>query len=240
MNKLNDFIASVKTVGLARTNRYSVVMTPPPVLNLSNISGIGGSGRSRLSDLERMLLFCDQVQLPGLNLSTIQNRSFGEFREVPYEKLFGDLNMSFYVDQNLYVKSVFDNWFAAIQNPITRSFSYYNDYVTTMEIIVEDLADQERYSVTLYECYPKSISPVQMDYASKDIMKLNVTMQYKYWTSSAMEQEGGEDFTNIMNSDKQYLVPESYYNDFASFQQQVFTDGINSLSSQLGIPIKFT
>lgn len=239
MNKLNDFIASIKTIGLARTNRYSIILTPPPVLNLSNITAVGN--RSRLSDLERMLLFCDQVQLPGLNLSTIQNRSFGEFREVPYEKLFGDLSMSFYVDQSMYVKSVFDNWMAAIQSPVTRTFAYYNDYVTTMEIIVEDVADQERYAVTLYECYPKTIAPIQMDYASKDIMRLNVTMQFKYWTSTAMEQEqsDGVPFDSIMNGDKQFLIPESYYNDFASFQRQVFTDGINSLSSELGIPIKF-
>lgn len=239
MNKLNDFIASIKTIGLARTNRYSIILTPPPVLNLSNITAVGN--RSRLSDLERMLLFCDQVQLPGLNLSTIQNRSFGEFREVPYEKLFGDLSMSFYVDQNMYVKSVFDNWMAAIQSPVTRTFAYYNDYVTTMEIVVEDVSDQERYAVTLYECYPKTIAPIQMDYASKDIMRLNVTMQFKYWTSTAMEQEQSEAnaYDGFVNTDRQFLVPESYYNDFASFQKQVFSDGINSLSSQLGIPIKF-
>lgn len=239
MSKLNDFIASIKTIGLARTNRYSIILTPPPVLNLSNIAAVGN--RSRLSDLERMLLFCDQVQLPGLNLSTIQNRSFGEFREVPYEKLFGDLSMSFYVDQSMYVKSVFDNWMAAIQSPVTRTFAYYNDYVTTMEIVVEDVADQERYAVTLYECYPKTIAPIQMDYASKDIMRLNVTMQFKYWTSTAMEQEqsAANSYDGIVNSDRQFLIPESYYNDFASFQKQVFTDGINSLSSQLGIPIKF-
>jgi hypothetical protein len=137
---------------------------------------------------QTLSLFCDQVQLPGMNFSTAQNRSFGEFREVPYEKLFDNLNMSFYVDKNMYVKRVFDNWMEAIQNPETRVFNYYKNYTTGMDIEVHDLMDRITYVVSLWECYPKTIGAVQMDYASKDIMKLSVTMQYKYWTSQLVSQ----------------------------------------------------
>jgi hypothetical protein len=40
----------------------------------------------------------------------------------------------------------------------------------------------------MFECYPKSIGAIQMDYSSKEIMKLNVVMQYRNWSSSASEQ----------------------------------------------------
>lgn len=209
MAKLNEFISQVKNVGLSRSNRYSVLMTPPPAARVADFG-----------DLRQLLLFCDQVQLPGINLSTTQNRTFGEFREVPYEKLFGDVNMSFYVDTSLYVKSYFDNWMGAIQDPLTRNFEYYRNYITDMIIDVEDLNDEVRYSVKLFECYPKTISPVQMDYANKDIMKLSVTMQYKYWIQSEKVSTSDSLDTNEQIL-QDFLVPEQYYNDFKKFQTNI-------------------
>ena len=170
MSTLNDFIAQVKTVGMARTNRFNVILTPPQAL-----SQIGANG------LKNILIFCDQVQIPGLNLATVQNRSFGEFREIPYEKLYGDIQLSFYVDNNLTVKGLFDDWMDLIQNPNTRTFEYYDKYITDMQIEVEDLDNRIRYRTYVYEAYPKTISPIQLDYSSKDVMKMQVTMQYKYY-----------------------------------------------------------
>lgn len=197
MSKLDEFIAQVKTVGLARTNRYTVIITPPPRLN------DGGS-------LDVFSMMCDQVQLPGINLATTQNRSFGEFREVPYEKLYGDIQLSFYVDNDLSVKRFFDDWMAVIQNNGSRTFEYYNNYVSDMIINVEDLEDNVRYSVTAYECYPKTISPIQMDYSAKDIMKMQVTMQYKYWRRSEDTPHAPLTPPSI---DRDEMASETYYND---------------------------
>ena len=199
--KLNEFISQVKNYGMARNNRFSVIMNPPATI-------------TRFSGLRQILLYCDQVQLPALNLATVQNRSYGEFREVPYEKLYGDIQISFYVDTNLYVKTFFDEWMASIQDPYTRTFEYYNRYITDMEIRVEDLQNSSVYIVTAYECYPKTVSPIQMDYANKDVMKLQVTMQYKYWRSESNNVELTE-----QNIERNELVPESYYNNFNQFQR---------------------
>lgn len=223
MAKLNEFISQVKTVGLSRTNRFSVMMNPPPAIQYSNVPN---AYTQQFGDLRKILLFCDQVQLPGLNYSTIQNRTFGEFREVPYEKLFGDLNLQFYVDTDLYVKSFFDAWMASIQDPIKRTFSYYNSYITDMTINVEDLEDEKRYAVTLYECYPKTIAPIQMDYANKDVMKLQVTMQYKYWIPESLNVRGTG--TNpFVDGRRNFNVPELFLNAFGSFQQE-FSNQINA------------
>jgi len=216
MTQLDKFIAQVKVGGIARTNRYSVILTPP-----ASLPSVGGNDGTQY-----ILLFCDQVQVPGLNISTVQNRTFGEFREVPYEKLYGDLNLSFYVDNGMTVKRLFDDWMNLIQNPNTRTFNYYKNYITDMTINIEDVEDRKRYEVKLYECYPKTISPIQMDYAAKDVMKLQVTMQYKYWRSSQV-QVAQSNFTNepqqVENpsvAGRDYTVPESYYNDFSNFQTQ--------------------
>ena len=66
MAKLREFIASVKTGGLARNNRYSIYL---PIMD--------GSGTEKLVGM-----YCDQVTLPSTNYSTTPYRAWGETREV--------------------------------------------------------------------------------------------------------------------------------------------------------------
>jgi len=174
-NKINQFISEVKTGALARTNRFGVEFTPPAGINPGN--------------LRKILLFCDTVQLPGINYSTVQNRTFGEFREVPYEKLYEPINLTVYVDNDMQVKKMFDDWMSLISNPETRTYSYYNSYIAPKFVIeVQDINDKTRYQVELFEAYPKNLNSVNLDNASKDVMKLTVNMQYKYWMATPISQ----------------------------------------------------
>lgn len=196
---IQEFVAQVKSGGLARTNRYTVFFEPP-ITSTSN------------ADKRKTLLFCDQVQLPGVNYSTVQNRTFGEFRETPYEKIYDNITMSFYVDNDMKVKRLFDDWIGMISDPQTRVFNYYKNYTTDMKIEVQDLNDKTRYEMTLYECYPKSISSIQLDYNSKDVMKVQVGMQYKYWKATPIEP--------LADGQK---IPSGWYDtlmqDFTGFQE---------------------
>lgn len=200
---IQEFISQVKSGGLARTNRFAVMFAPP-----TNILP---------ATLQKVLLFCDQVQLPGQNFSTTQNRIFGEFREVPYERIYDNITMSFYVDKELKVKQLFDDWQNKIANPKTRTYGYYDDYVCpVMTIEVQDLLDKTRYAVTLHECYPKAVTSIQLDHNSKEVMKVQVNMQYKWWEATRIEQlASGE------------TVPAEYIEgsvkDFTGFQQTMNT-----------------
>ena len=174
MATIKEFTAAVKNQGLARSNRYAVVFSLPKGMNFNSASH------------QTALMFCDQVQLPGTNFSTTQNRTFGEFRETPYEKLYDHINMSFYVDKDMQVKQLFDAWNNTIYNPNTRSFNYYEEYTTDIDIEVQDLQGKKTYWVKLHECYPKSIGAIQLDYAAKDVMKLSVSMAYKWFETSVI------------------------------------------------------
>jgi hypothetical protein len=167
---LQNFITEVKTNGLAKANRFTVSFGLPRAVVTSTPR-----------DVQQAHLLCDGVQLPGLNYSTIQNRTFGEFREVPYERLYDPVTFSFYVDKQFKVKHLFDQWMGSIQNPTARTFNYYENYVVDIYVTALDELNQPRYQIKLAEAYPKTISSISMDQSSKDIIKLQVTMQYKYW-----------------------------------------------------------
>lgn len=213
--KTSDFVAKISS-GLARTSRFTVRITPPPVIR--NDPSISGSG------LQNILLLCDTVSLPGASINTSQNRIFGETREIPTEMVYAPIQMTFLVDIDMNVKKLFDNWIIhGVQNGNTRSFNYYNDYVADMDIFVQDVADGNRYVVYLYEAYPKAIGPIQLDYSAKDIMKVTVDMQYKFWRSERQVPASNPSGSTLGWEAIQHAVDhaDNFTNDFTGFQESV-------------------
>jgi len=154
--------------GIARTNRYEVRIPFP-----------------RDTSSEFVSLMCDATNLPGLNIATTPSKMFGEIREVPYERMFDPIQLSFYVDAKFNIRSAFERWMHLIVNQNKRTFNYYDNYVRDVEILVYNVDEKQApYTVTLYEAYPKTMSAVQLSADSREVMKLQVTMQYRYWKSN--------------------------------------------------------
>ena len=219
MSTLTDFVANVKA-GVAKPQYFSVQLTLPQDLN-------GAFSQH----MPKIILFCDQAQIPGISFSTAQVRSYGEFKEVPYEKLFEQVNLSFYVDSDMIVRKLFDSWVGLIQNPVTREFNYPRYYISDkIDIMVNDVNSQDRYKVTLHRAYPKAVSAIQLDYAAKDVMKLQVTLSYQYATTETLgkyNSEGDNPLTALSAQMPNYeygfgsamAIPVDYFNDFSKFQQ---------------------
>lgn len=220
MATLNEFISNIKSEGLMRTSRFAVAFSLPGAISAGLYE----------RNLRKILLYCDNINLPGITIETTAAKTYGEERQMPHQKQFETINMGFYVDNAMSVKSLFDNWMGAIQDPQTRNFNYYWDYVTDITIDVFDIADKTRYQVTLFQAYPKAINPIQMDYGNKDVMKLSVAMEYKYWTSTLTTSSGAgntKPFSNIINSfgnsinsflGNSVKIPSTYFTNFDQYQ----------------------
>lgn len=168
---INEFIAKIKTEGIAKTNRFKVRI---PLTFMSN------------NEQDTIALFCDAVNLPGVSMQTTPHLFYGESREMPYGRLFDPVQLSFYVDSNLVVKRAFDVWFSQIQDPTTRTMGYYNHFVQPIDIEVYGADESETpiYTLTLHEAYPKAISSINLASESRELMKLQVGIQYKYYTTT--------------------------------------------------------
>lgn len=167
---IDQFISEVKSRALAQTNRYMV-----------EIYNLPGTANPEMSRLLRM--FCNSVSLPGISFEAITQPIFGEDRKFTFDRSYGDLTLSFLVDKDMTIKSVFDNWAAAIINPVTREVRYQDEYVADMSISVLDKEDKIHYVVKAVECFPISVSDIALSNESKETMSLEVTMAYKYWTA---------------------------------------------------------
>lgn len=222
--KLKEFISNIKTDGLMRSSRYTVIMSSPKAM-----------GNSEANNLRQILLFCSEASIPGVNISTTPIKSFGEVRETPYDKVYDNVNLTFYVDQNMHVKYFFDSWVNSIQNPQTRTFEYYKNYITDIFIQVEDTRDDSRYLVILKECYPKSLSPISIGYENKEIMKMQVSMNYKYWESYKVPADPTKKQLSALDSI--FKLPTlnnkelgSYIDDFTNFQSNALPEVQNFIT----------
>lgn len=227
MSTLNDFIAHVKS-GMAKTSHFSVSVKPPVSI---------GNDNNIKANMTKVLLFCDQVQLPGISYSSNPIRAHGESYEVPYEKIYDPITLSFYVDTDMNVKRLFDKWINLIQDTKTRIFNYPDTYISdTLDILVYDSEERTKYICKLHRCFPKTVSAIQLDYNSREVMKLNVTFSYKYYTAEQIsigdkisENEaystGITKYGSIESGIRSYgldilqqAIPSNYFDNFNQFQ----------------------
>lgn len=221
--KLSQFIGNVKD-GMAKTTHYDVFLSRPNIVPASLYGN---------TELNRIMLFCEQATLPGLTIATSPIRTYGEVREMPYEKMFDNITLTFYVDKEMKVKYFFDEWISNIQNPTSRTFNYYDDYTTDIEIVVYDIAQNTRYRVKLFEAYPKTVSPVALDYNGKEVMRVQVTLNYRYWKSSLMTSDNYSGLavpTGLAGLLTNGLaIPNQFWNNYVNFQQ-TFDNAASGLS----------
>ena len=163
---LTDFIAYVKQNGFLHASHFHVI--------------IGGSPGGELNSRDVMML-CESVNLPGLNIFTNELRVFGESRSTPYSVSYSEISMNFLLDKNMKVRQYFEDWTNQVFDRSTRELGYYTDYTKDIEIYVSDKEGKPVHAVKLYQCFPKSIGDVSLDYNSRDILRVPVTIQYKYW-----------------------------------------------------------
>lgn len=218
---LKNFISLVKTEGLMRTSRYTVSIRVPKSMSYA-------------PNMRKILLFCSDITIPGVTMATNQIRIHGEVREAPNEKMFDNANLSFYVDNNMEVKKFFDQWMESIQDPFSRNFNYYDDYTSEIKIEVEDTKNRKRYEIEMNECYPKNVGQIQVGYDQKEVMKLQISMNYKYWTSRSFsapletKESPWARWTKLPTLNDRELssyasVPEQYASNFTGFQQDYNT-----------------
>ena len=177
MQSIRSAIAS--SIELAKACRFVAV-----------IHASGSAEGSKITNLipRDLLYFCESVEFPGRGFDVTQIRYWGAGQVFPNNTLYETANMSFLCRQDSTERAFFDNWMDII-NPTTNfTFEYPENYYATISIF--QLADigaegaptpMGLYGWTLYKAWPTLVAPQQVTWADTDILRLQVTMTYKYW-----------------------------------------------------------
>ena len=96
---LQKFIGQSKTEGFARTNRFEVMITTPPVIE-----------QSKKNYGQIASLYAELTNLPPLSLNVRSFRTYGPLHQRPISSDYGGdgLSMTFHLDSNMNIKRYFD------------------------------------------------------------------------------------------------------------------------------------
>ena len=198
MGAIDNFQALMKkSEGLARAARYEVVLIPP-------FDNDDEKNRN-------VSLLCDSIIMPGhtLDSASVKYGTAVATEMVTGHAYEGTIEATFYLDQELDVKSFFDTWQESAVDTETNTVSYYknkdnkHNYVTSMQIyqlgsksrqktnINFDVdtglsfdkkvhSEAERvYGINVEEVYPTTIGGIEYAYASAGELA-KLTVSFQY------------------------------------------------------------
>ncbi len=193
IDKLKSTITS--RGGMARKNRYNVFFTPPtmslfnidPQAILSNVlTGQDVSVGTLINDPRDISILCDSVTLPGRSLSTMEYQDQFQVIKMPYTFVDSEVNFSFLLTKDYYMKRIFDNWVDGIINAkdaegkvVPYQLGYKTDYSTDIVIQQLDEEDVPVYGVKLINAFPINIGDIELGNGNEnEFSKVDITFGY--------------------------------------------------------------
>jgi len=167
---LDRFRTEILTKGLARSNRFEVIINPPVFLSQKYGDTIS--------------LLAEQASLPMLNIASKSYKIFGPSYQRPFTSEYGGegMPMTFHVDSSMTVRNFFEDWMHAIVNPVTFTTSYQDQYIGSIEIRQIDEQDNITYAVRLLEAFPRNLNLMDLNHSSSNqTHRLNILFAYRYW-----------------------------------------------------------
>lgn len=172
---LRNFQSEVLNRGLAKPNRFEILITVPNAL----------SNAFSTTESKLVSLFCESTSLPPQFVGVRQQRIYGPAYQRPYSVEYGGegITMTFLLDQQMDVKAFFDSWVSKIIDPF-QYFVYYPTTYLANTIEIHQLNDKNQYEYSIYleDAFPRSVSLVELNNSTQNaINRLNVTFAYRRW-----------------------------------------------------------
>ena len=199
--------------GLAKPSRFEVILPIPPYINtfignsifekilnfpnsiFSDVSDAIGSAfgrqgaqdeysRTSNSSMSRYLaLQCESAELPGRTFQTADVKIYGPTFKVPYQTMYGDMNLTFLCTNEFYERKLFDRWMEAIHPSDTNNVrfpkSQTSRYLTNIKIIQYDEFIKQIYAVELLDAFPVGVAPQTLSWGEDGFHRLSISFAYQ-------------------------------------------------------------
>lgn len=193
-NILKAFQSAIGEV--SRPCHYVVFIAPPAKLLYT--SALGGplvvAAMAALT-AGTIGLMAESASIPGKQLATTPFTMYGTTMKMPYGTLYEDFDVTFMCSKSMVERTFFDLWASFIHNPHNNNMNYLDTYTSSIVVVkVNDVSFlEDELPITalnavsvwqLENCYPVTIAPQQLSYASDDYLRLDVQFAYRKWISA--------------------------------------------------------
>lgn len=187
-----DTIKSIigKHGGYAPNNRFNVIFTPPTVslLNLNPTNILGNiinnnfSWKDLISDPRDISILCKSTSFPSRNINTAEFTAQREQKKYVTGKQDGDINMVFHITNDMYMKTMFDNWMNHILSTSRFRAKYKDEYSTDVTIQQVNKQGNPVYGVRLVNAFPTQMGELTLDNSTENgLHELSVGWSYDYY-----------------------------------------------------------
>ena len=155
------------------------------------------------NDGSQVNIMCDSISMPAHDLQSEEHVTYGPPSQIVTGHGFtGTIGASFYADKYLRERHFFEAWQKMAVGMRDHRVGYLKDYAGTIDIYQlgsndqdGDTTDVPTYAIRATECYPESVTAVEYNYATTNqIVKVNVSFQYRQWFNLATDSIGSVDF----------------------------------------------
>jgi hypothetical protein len=185
---VSTFRATLTNDG-ARAALFDVLLTPPPVLQLSGI-------------VPDITFKAKGTSLPGDSVSSINVNYFGREIKVAGTRTFPDWSITVINDENFLIRNQMEIWMSALNNHVAnlRDISMRTMATYQTQAFVTQYAKTGQI-VKIYKfvgIFPTDVSAIDLDWASGDqIEEFAVTFAYQWWESLGLSTETGVTTTDF-------------------------------------------
>jgi hypothetical protein len=174
--------------GLARANRFMVIMKPPTQtlfsFNLGRllfdtiVAGNDLNYRDFITDPRDIAMLCESASIPGKQIQTLEYASWRQPVKVPMAYMNEDVTMVFHLTNDYYAKKLFDDWSNLVIDPKTYHLRFDPEYKADVIIQQLDSNNIPVYARLLKNAYPVGVNSVPLDNNDTATQKLSVTFTY--------------------------------------------------------------
>jgi len=197
-----------KKGGYAESHRFNVIFTPPDAsllnLDLESIitSAISGSfdAKNLINDPRDITLMCRSVNIPGRQIQTMEFQAHKKMIKIPTGVVNDEVNMSFLLTNDYYIKKMFENWMHTVFNVDKYYANYLDDFAVDVIIQQLDKNDIPVYGVKLTKAFPITMEGIPLDNNNENTLSVvNIGWAYENYESQGSLTTAASGLTNALS-----------------------------------------
>lgn len=195
---IDTFSSKISGSGYLTTNKFSVIMSPPPILFNASINNTGTT--TQINNIANDISFrIENIRTPGISLinGDVNRYGVGPTQKQPISAQFSETSISILSDGYGHIWQFWHNWLrgifeftgttrsnVGISNKVpTYTSEYKNNYSTTIQIIIYDLFGNVIQKINLFEAFPISMNEIGLNWSDRgDLLRLNINLTYTEYT----------------------------------------------------------
>ena len=166
--------------GLARSNRFDILMIPP------------AEAFDDIEDARDINILCETCSLPGRQIQTFEHAYFRQQIKVAESFINEDVSFTFNLTSDYFIKDIFDRWTNLIIDRNSYKKNYDSVYKRDVGIFQNDVKNKKVYGIKLINAFPISVQAIELDSSAGEIQKVTVDFTYEDFEELIIKQPNND------------------------------------------------